>query len=363
MINDFIEYWAAAKLLLSGVNPYAPQELLEVQRSVGWSQSSPLIMWNPPWTFAFTAPLGLLDYATAQLLWFLLHAVIIFVGAQVLWRLYGGGAQQSRWAAIAALTFAPTYLVLLLGQIGALVLLGLILFLRCVKRRAWWLAGASLALVSIKPHLLYLFWLALLLWILRERRWDVAGGWAAGLLVAGAVPMILDGFVYFHYAQLIDSGRVIRPFDWATPSLGSALGELLAIPGNWIRWLPSVGGAIWLLWFWRRHSKAWDWISRLPIILVVSVATSSFVWTFDDIVLLPALVQCAVWLTEQRTGHVKGLIIAIYASLNAGILLSKFFVPNDLWYFWVGPIFLLGYFLVQSKVRAPSILTVLGRSP
>jgi len=38
MINDFIEYWAAAKLLLSGGNPYSAEQLLQLQRTVGWSK-------------------------------------------------------------------------------------------------------------------------------------------------------------------------------------------------------------------------------------------------------------------------------------------------------------------------------------
>ncbi|MGH7874553.1 MAG: hypothetical protein ACREQO_20355 [Candidatus Binatia bacterium] len=44
MINDFIEYWAAAKLLIAGGNPYSPEPLLLLQQSAGWSPSVPLIM-------------------------------------------------------------------------------------------------------------------------------------------------------------------------------------------------------------------------------------------------------------------------------------------------------------------------------
>ena len=33
MVNDFIEYWAAAKLLLSGGNPYSAEQLLQLQRT------------------------------------------------------------------------------------------------------------------------------------------------------------------------------------------------------------------------------------------------------------------------------------------------------------------------------------------
>jgi hypothetical protein len=84
MINDFVEYWAAARLLLNGGNPYSPAELIQMQREIGWSQPLPLIMWNPPWTLSFTLPFGLFDYGTRQFAWFLLHTLIVFVGSQSL---------------------------------------------------------------------------------------------------------------------------------------------------------------------------------------------------------------------------------------------------------------------------------------
>jgi hypothetical protein len=71
------------------------------------------------------------------------------------------------------LTFAPAYLVLILGQIGPLILLGLVGFLLCARDKHWKWAGAFTILISIKPHLLYLFWIALVLWIIEKRQWQL----------------------------------------------------------------------------------------------------------------------------------------------------------------------------------------------
>jgi hypothetical protein len=76
-VRDFVEYWAASRLLLTGNNPYGPQELFELQRSVGWKDSIPLLMWNPPWTLSFTVPFGLASFDVAQLLWLLFNTLII----------------------------------------------------------------------------------------------------------------------------------------------------------------------------------------------------------------------------------------------------------------------------------------------
>ena len=92
-----------------------------MERAVGWSQPEPLVMWNPPWTLPLISPLGMLDYDTAQFIWFLLHALIIFVGAQILWQCYTGEHKYARYGLVSVLVFPPIYFALLLGQIGVRV--------------------------------------------------------------------------------------------------------------------------------------------------------------------------------------------------------------------------------------------------
>jgi hypothetical protein len=352
MINDFIEYWSTACLLLSGGNPYSPAELLESQKALGWTQAKPLVMWNPPWTLSFTLPLGLLDYQTAQFVWFLSHTLIIFVGAQALWKIYGGVEQKSRYAWFSMLCFAPIYFVLLLGQIGPLILIGLIAFLAFVKRRLWSLGGASLIMAAIKPHLLYLLWLALFLWILRNRQWKFAISFMIAGAITVAIPLLFDGQVYSQYLALLTSDAVIRPLEWATPSLGTAIAEFSAISGAWIRWLPSFGGAMWFLWYWSRRAETWDWLTELPLVLLVSVATTSFGWTFDHVVLVPAVIQVAVWTSRSPVWQQSAIIIGTHVALGVILLVSKVFVLNDFAYFWVAPTYLLLYLYARTAIGA-----------
>src|SRR5262245_19868791 len=67
--DDFIEYWAAAKVTLAGGNPYDPAQLLPLQTANGRDTDQAIMMWNPPWSLAFVLPLGLLPAREAQLLW------------------------------------------------------------------------------------------------------------------------------------------------------------------------------------------------------------------------------------------------------------------------------------------------------
>src|SRR5947199_2998908 len=67
--GDFLEYWASARLLLAGNNPYSPEQQIMLQRSVVPNTVQPLMMWNPPWTLFFILPFGLLGFPLAQAIW------------------------------------------------------------------------------------------------------------------------------------------------------------------------------------------------------------------------------------------------------------------------------------------------------
>ena len=95
-VRDFVEYWSASRLLLSGGNPYAPNELLELQRLVGRHSHEPLIMWNPPWTLSLLLPFGFLDFSHGQLFWLLVHVLAMMISTQLLWRVYGVGHDGCR---------------------------------------------------------------------------------------------------------------------------------------------------------------------------------------------------------------------------------------------------------------------------
>jgi hypothetical protein len=72
--------------------------LFELQQQVGWQGASPLVMWNPPWTFTVTLLFGLVNFETGQLLWLVLHVFLLLVSARLLWSIYGEPAGRYRLA-------------------------------------------------------------------------------------------------------------------------------------------------------------------------------------------------------------------------------------------------------------------------
>jgi hypothetical protein len=52
----------------------------------------------------------------------------------------------------------------------------------------------------------------------------------------------------------------------------------MACGRGWCRRFFGVG---WFLLYWRRYQSNWVWAEQLPLIILVSVTTGSFAWSFD----------------------------------------------------------------------------------
>jgi glycosyl transferase family 87 len=351
-VRDFVEYWSASRLLLSGGNPYAPKELLALQQAVGWRGAAPLLMWNPPWTLSLLLPFGLLDFSLSQFVWLFTHVLAVLISVQLLWRVYGDSPNGFRLSWVLAFTFVPTIFVLILGQITPLVLVGIAAFIYLEKRKQWLAMGAVLTLTAVKPHLLYLFWVVLLLWIWEQRRWRVALGALVTGLIAAALPLGFDADVYAQYVELHSLSGIRQPFDWPAPTLGNIFLILLELKSVWWRYLPSAVGLVWLIDYWRRHRRNWRWAERLPAILLVSVVTNIFFWTYDQVILLPALVQATAWIKRANIPWHKSAAVLCYLAVNAVHCIMRFRFAEELWYVWLAPALLLNYWIFQREADA-----------
>ena len=162
--NDFLEYWAAARLLLARQNPYSQTAMYAEEKRAGLNSEKPLMMWNPPWVMPFVAPFGALHLHTARGLLFLLAFVVVFGCADWLWRFYGGASNRAWVIWLLTFSFAPVIVSLSSGQFSPLVLLGVVAFLRFSHRMWYFAAGVSMLFIAFKPHLLYLLWIVVLVW-------------------------------------------------------------------------------------------------------------------------------------------------------------------------------------------------------
>jgi hypothetical protein len=349
-VDDFVEYWAAARLQLSSANPYAPDEILSVERSAGMQGNDPLVMLNPPWTIAFLLPFGLLDYGPGRIVWLTLGLALILLSVRGLWIIYGG-PQRSIWMALAlTFCFMPLLVSLVLGQITPFILAGIAGFLYFERRSLPLLAGVCLVPLTLKPHLFYLFWLALFRWMLQKRFWKICIGAVFGWLTAMALTAIFNPSVFAQYLEL--TRHQPPALHWRTPTFGTLLRCIFGMEHAWLQFLPMIAGTGWLLYQWRSQGSSWDSINQIPFLVIVSLTTTSYVWFYDQMLFLPAILQVAATELEHQRGNPRRRGLLVFAALN--LILAVFIILKlpPLHYLWSFSAWLIWY-CCFDKTRQP----------
>ncbi len=383
---DFQVYWGASYLLSRSENFADPDLLYQLQQELtGWNEDSPQLRmsWNPPWLLAFFLPMTWLPFERASWVWFITNLALIFASSALLWQLYATSRDTLRhlWVGwLAAFFFIPTLTTLFIGQISLVVLIGLVGFLWLWRRGegptavSLFLAGLSLSLTTIKPHLVYLVLPLLLLevgWGKRQTgapqsqcRWlpDPDLAWVlAGLLLpvllGTAVTFMLRPTFLTEYASTVSWGNLgFR----TVPTLGFALYRLTGWPG--IRWMALLVLPLAIAGWWRNRAQGHkeNGINKsipleiwLAVALLLSVITAPFGWSFDQVVLLLPVQQMCVWLVEGRLQRKEGLLICLaYLGINGAALAQRFAGVRDDAFFWL-PIALLALYLVAARLATP----------
>jgi hypothetical protein len=71
----------------------------------------------------------------------------------------------------------------------------------------------------------------------------------------------------------------------------------------------------------------------MPLILTVSVATAAFAWTFDMLLLVPAVLMILIAFQKDSMGNAWVLVGLVLA--NLGTLAAMWFLRDYLWTFWL----------------------------
>jgi hypothetical protein len=288
-------------------------------------------------------PFGLLSFSAGKALWFLIGLALVFVSVHWLWDLYG--TSDDRWISwLVAVTFLPVAVVLAIGQIGPLILFGLAGYLRFEARHMDYLAGAFLFLTALKPHLVFLVWIALLLCGLFQRRWRPLAALLAALAGACFLAVLLDHRAFQQYVGLFEAKKIAFQ---ETPTLGGLLRRISAIPA--MQYLPLAVAAVWFAVYWKRWRSSWEWRYRLPTLLLVSMTTASYAWFFDQVVLLPGVLYATVLLLRSQRHVLLGAIVA-YLAINGFTLFLLLNHRTVFYYSWTALAWLVLGAAIQQHV-------------
>jgi hypothetical protein len=353
-VDDFSHYWAAGRLNTTGQDPYDP---LLIQKERDALLDTPTdydtvpIMWTPPWSLPFVMPFGVLDYPFSRLLWLVVNVTILLVCANLTWKIYNGRPKNLFWAWIIIFTFGPTISVLEKGQITPIVLLGIIIFLYFQSRQgSIFIIGAAVVMAAVKPQIAYLFWPALLYWIIRYRRWNILHATVVIALSATGIAWAFNPDVISEYTQAVVT---VTPTDWATPTIGGYLRLIFGIDRFWLQFLPPVFGFVWLLLHLHKRNWDWDWLTDTPPMLIISILTAPYAWTYDHVVLLPAILMA--WIALDKVNESKSMLVfgaTLFAISLLDLWLHRYF--GEFWFGWLAPAWLVWYYGIQSYIKMHS---------
>ncbi|MEW5979812.1 MAG: glycosyltransferase family 87 protein [Acidobacteriota bacterium] len=345
--DQFAEYWCAARLVLSGNNPYSAETVRVLLGEMGWERSAASAFDSPPWALTWVLPFGSLPYNVGRVLWLILNLVVVMYCLQTLWRLYGSaGSLVVGW--VLMLAFYPVLVLLKTGEIGSLTLLGVTLFLVWEKQRQDTLAGAACALLAIQPYLVLLVWAALLLSVWKERRWPFMRGFCAAMLGTSIVPLIFNGHLFSWYFRAASNPHSVLG---KTSNLGTLVRLEFGVEPSGLVFVPALVAVIWLGLHWKRSREGWNWQDQMPLILVVSVLVSPYGWSHEQVVLLPVLAQAAAMLAATGSAGLGIVAVLVFIGFNAIAFLINQSRANDLWLLWMNPAWFTLYLAIRRRLK------------
>jgi hypothetical protein len=322
----------------------------ELGKQLGQIQNIPMMLY-PPWVLPILAPVGLIPYSISYLAWLLLNLVSILITFEIAWRIYRGPKEKKRLALLIVITFFPTFFVLTMGHITPVILLGIVGFLYFVEKSpsnslAYMVAGAFAALTTLKPQLTYLFLITIFAWTIYQRRWFVLLGTTLTILVLSIIALIINPQIFNQYLIAISEYPV---GSWPTPTFGTILRRIMGWNLFWLQFIPSILGLGWLALYLKNHLKEWCWSCETPIILLVSIVTSSYVWTYDMVILVIPLIFILVRFIKFGYSRSSLIILIIFIIINIIVwtLHMNFFLLlftlDDSFFFWYGLVLLILY--------------------
>jgi hypothetical protein len=196
--------------------------------------------------------------------------------------------------------------------------------------------------MTIKPQLFYLLWPALGLWVILQRRWKLVFTSAALWLLTILILILINPNIFLQYFTSIQT----YPYDqWATPTIGSYLRYFwLGVENFAIQYLPAAFGIGWIIMHYLRNRNNWIWREQLPILSLISILTTPYAWTYDQIIFLPAILTATLWLSTMINPFML-IAWSIYLVINLADLLLHTKL-DEFWFLWLAPVYTLWYLII-----------------
>jgi hypothetical protein len=352
--QDFSRYWSASRLLITGENPYDSHALLILQKEncpkLKFSDKYIAEAWNPPWLLLSITPLAIFPFELSVRLWIFLNIFLLAIALFLSWRMVVGLNLQRFFYLVfyAGFLFGNTWIMIQLGQISSLVLISLILGVLFIRKEKDILAGVVLFLTTIKPHLVYFVLFVILIWSIRNRRWKI---WA-GMAIAGFSSSFIVWLIYPDWLEVYIQKLFQMPyFNVYCSTLGSFIASFAGI--NYFRY---IGILLLPLAFPLSKLISKDgWLTAINLSLTVSIPISPYGFSFDHVLLLPAVIEMIVWCVKKEIPPPIACITGLGLIITYGALFWMIGqVLEYYWFFWIALALSILYLVAWRYHREPN---------
>ncbi len=333
---DFRGYYAAARVLLAGGNPYDYHQVASVLLKVtGEMGNNPY--YYPPWFAWLFLPLVALPFQIARMVWMAFNVVMWNLGLWHLGRLFKWPPEGwQRYLLYLLATFSFAWITWRYEQAGILIFVLLVAVIEAVEKRRWGWTGFLMALLLIKPNVTLIVVAALGLWLIRRHQWQ---------------PVVV---MIFCLGALLAVSTWITP-DWYKPfgQEGFGQGLTVALDGpnkvvairintTFLDWLRTLGIAhawrvpiyvvaliagivLFFIMIWRSPSV----LQLVSISLLISYALTPYAMQYDN----PSLVIVVFWALSSCAFSSKAMRLGIL--LAAFTFSVIFWQQNISWAYWI----------------------------
>ena len=334
--QDFRGYYAAARVLIAGGNPYDYHQvspvLLELTGEMG---NNPY--YYPPWFAWLFVPLLILPFQVARAAWMILNVIMWSMGLWQLGKLISWPPMGwRRYALFALTTFSFAWITWRYEQAGILVFVICIALILSIERQNWVWSGVLLALLLVKPNITLLVVAGLSLWLLLNRQWRPILVMVLSLIILLSLSTIItpdwfqpfteEGFgrgltVALDGPDQVVALRINTTFlDWL---------RVLGVEAGWRTWIYGIALGLGAFLFFRSVSRSRSLLELISILLLISYAITPYALQYD----YPPLVIPLFWGLSRLASSQKTLAVGLAL---AGFVFSVIFWQQNIsWAYWM----------------------------
>lgn len=324
--TDFVSYYSAAHLVISGAGShiYDLTAVGQYERAL----VHPLTVRNgvlpyvyPPYVAILTAPMSLLPYRVAWVLWLGINLLLVAAAIASFQHYLSLGRMSGVLLWAASLSFLPVFVALAQGQISIVLLALLTAAFFASRSRHWWLAGTLLSLALVKPQ----YVAPILLVLIVRRHWACLAAIATSALIvlAGSALILGPGSETGYLRVLRDAAGWRGQFGYSASLNQSVYGflQLLIRPSIALPLTAIIAGAA-VLALVRTSFRSPNLDIPYAFAVVTGVALGPHVLIHDlSLLLLPVVV--AVHYRYTGPPHLTALLLSGSAAVLAGMPLTS----------------------------------------